>query len=132
MCRISRVCLPPQVLARIALNQQQFDRVLTELMRLFRTNRELLEQRGSLIIRNLCVHLHAENIYIALSAILQKEEDLAFARVMIQVGPPSGQGGGGKGMRRAGCGVDGWGRGRAPPLRKIHARCIDNVCMWGG
>eukprot|EP00501_MAST-03F_sp_TOSAG23-6_P002288 GSMAST32.ASY1.ANO1.2389.1 assembled CDS len=61
-----------------------FERVLTDLIRLFRTNRNLLEQRGSLIIRNLCLHLNSEKIYTTIAKILLHENDLPFARIIIQ------------------------------------------------
>ena len=58
-------------------------------------NRRLLEHRGSLIIRQLSVLLHAQSIYLSLASVLDKEEeeeegggglDLDFVSIMVQVG----------------------------------------------
>lgn len=73
-----------EVLARIACNEPQFLRVLTDITRLFRVDRGLLETRGSMIIRNLCLQLDCEKIYLTFSHILGQQEDLEFASVMIQ------------------------------------------------
>lgn len=61
-----------QVLARISLlSDAEFKRVLDAILQLFSEDRRLLELRGSLIIRNLCVLLNAKSIYISLATILQ-------------------------------------------------------------
>lgn len=60
-----------------------FNKVLVSLLGLFRRDRQLLEDRGSFIIRQLCVLLSAEDIYIGTAVILKAEEDLKFARVMV-------------------------------------------------
>lgn len=60
------------MLARISLlSDDEFKRVLDAILHLFSEDRRLLELRGSLIIRNLCVLLNAKSIYISLAAILQ-------------------------------------------------------------
>mmetsp|Transcript_7055 Transcript_7055/g.20742 ORF Transcript_7055/g.20742 Transcript_7055/m.20742 type:complete len:486 (-) Transcript_7055:688-2145(-) len=60
-----------EVLARISLvNDEEFRRVLDAILHLFFEDRRLLELRGSLIIRNLCVLLNARSIYISLATIL--------------------------------------------------------------
>jgi vacuole morphology and inheritance protein 14 len=53
-----------KVLARISLHEVEFQRVLNDIVDLFSTDRRLLETRGSLIIRRLCVLLNAKSIYI--------------------------------------------------------------------
>ena len=53
------------------LSDDEFKRVLDAILHLFSEDRRLLELRGSLIIRNLCVLLNAKSIYISLAAILQ-------------------------------------------------------------
>lgn len=45
----------------------QFQLVLTEILRLFAKDRKLLETRGSLIIRKLCVLLNAKSVYIRMA-----------------------------------------------------------------
>ena len=42
-------------------------------------------RRGALIIRRLCVLLDAEAVYREFSTILETEDDLDFASVMVQV-----------------------------------------------
>ena len=62
-----------EVLARIALlSEREFQRVLGAVVRLFAQDRRLLEMRGSLIIRNLCVLLNAQSIYVSLALILKE------------------------------------------------------------
>lgn len=78
------VRLDLEVLARIAVNGSQFDNVLENLVRLFSADRKLLESRGSLIIRQLCMLLNGERIYRALAGILQSEQDLDFASLLVQ------------------------------------------------
>ena len=52
---------------RVALDDTRFDLVLTSVMALFQGDRRFLEQRGSLIIRQLCELLDAESIYRAVA-----------------------------------------------------------------
>ncbi|KAG5513603.1 hypothetical protein PMAC_001035 [Pneumocystis sp. 'macacae'] len=46
--------------------------------------RRLLETRGSLIVRQLCIYLKSEKIYCTLAKNLEKDEDLEFASIMVQ------------------------------------------------
>eukprot|EP00752_Nemacystus_decipiens_P010688 g9519.t1 len=73
-----------QVLARISLNEEQFNHVLEEILQLFSQQRRLLETRGGLIIRKLCVLLQPKTIYVALASVLQTNSDLAFIGVMVE------------------------------------------------
>ncbi|XP_045617468.1 protein VAC14 homolog [Procambarus clarkii] len=63
---------------------EYFTRFLQNLLHLFATERNLLEDRGPFIIRQLCVMLNAEDIYQTLAELLQKEENLTFASEMVQ------------------------------------------------
>lgn len=63
---------------------EYFTRFLQNLLHLFATERNLLEDRGPFIIRQLCVMLSAEDIYRTLAELLQKEENLTFASEMVQ------------------------------------------------
>ncbi|CAN0011364.1 unnamed protein product, partial [Phaeothamnion confervicola] len=75
------------MLARISLNESEFNRVLNAVLQLFSAERRLLETRGSLIIRKLCVLLNAKSIYTALAEVLQakqQQHDLAFVSIMVQ------------------------------------------------
>jgi vacuole morphology and inheritance protein 14 len=47
---------------------------MMNLLMLFSTDRRLLEIRGSLIIRQLCLNLNTERIYRTFAEILEKED----------------------------------------------------------
>lgn len=47
---------------------------MMNLLELFSTDRSLLDSRGSLIIRQLCLNLNTEKIYRTFAEILEKEE----------------------------------------------------------
>lgn len=57
---------------------------MVNLLSLFSTDRKLLEARGSLIIRQLCINLNPDRIYRSLAEILERDEDLEFASIMVQ------------------------------------------------
>ncbi|XP_076055843.1 protein VAC14 homolog [Oratosquilla oratoria] len=63
---------------------EYFTRFLQNLLHIFATERNLLEDRGPFIIRQLCVMLSAEDIYRTLAELLLKEENLTFASLMVQ------------------------------------------------
>ncbi|GAA5831231.1 hypothetical protein JCM11251_007801 [Rhodosporidiobolus azoricus] len=67
-----------------AADEEYFPGLMSSLLELFSTDRKLLETRGSLIIRQLCVSLNAERIYRTCAEILEKDEDLEFASIMVQ------------------------------------------------
>ncbi|KAG8824289.1 hypothetical protein FRC18_010555 [Serendipita sp. 400] len=75
-----------QLLSQISTNSDEgyFKSFMLNLLGLFSTDKRLLETRGSLIIRQLCLSLNTERIYRTLAEILEKEEDLAFASNMVQ------------------------------------------------
>lgn len=56
---------------------------MVNVLELFSTDRRLLETRGSLIIRQLCLHLNAEKIFRTLAEILERDDDLEFAGMMV-------------------------------------------------
>lgn len=82
------VLLNLQVLSRISLAQRgdrgvaaqdeteeiQFQLVLNAILNLFAQDRQLLETRGSLIIRKLCVLLNAKSVYIRMAETLSSYE----------------------------------------------------------
>mmetsp|Transcript_10694 Transcript_10694/g.18001 ORF Transcript_10694/g.18001 Transcript_10694/m.18001 type:complete len:722 (+) Transcript_10694:74-2239(+) len=78
------VLIDLQVLAHIALDEVQFNRVLNSLVQLFLADRPLLETRGALVIRKLCSLLDSSSIYMALAAILNEKADLEFVSLMVQ------------------------------------------------
>lgn len=47
---------------------------MVNVLELFSTDRRLLETRGSLIIRQLCLHLNAERIFRTIADILEKDD----------------------------------------------------------
>ena len=65
-----------QLLSQISKNSEDsyFTSFMVNLLQLFCTDRKLLETRGNLIIRQLCVSLSAERIYRTLADCLEKEE----------------------------------------------------------
>ena len=75
-----------QLLSQISKNSDDgyFTSFMVNLLQLFATDRKLLETRGNLIIRQLCVSLSAERIYRTLADCLEKDEDVEFASIMVQ------------------------------------------------
>ncbi|RAL03806.1 uncharacterized protein BO80DRAFT_491563 [Aspergillus ibericus CBS 121593] len=75
-----------QLLSQISRNSDDsyFKSFMVNLLQLFSTDRHLLEVRGNLIIRQLCMNLSPERIYRTLADCLEKEEDIEFASIMVQ------------------------------------------------
>ena len=65
-----------QLLSQISRNSEDsyFTSFMVNLLQLFSTDRHLLEARGNLIIRQLCINLSPERIYRTLAECLEKEE----------------------------------------------------------
>lgn len=65
-----------QLLAQISSSSEDmyFRAFMINLLQLFSTDRRLLETRGSLIIRQLCLTLNTERIFRTFAEILEKEE----------------------------------------------------------
>lgn len=65
-----------QLLAQISSSSEEtyFKAFMMNLLELFGTDRRLLETRGSLIIRQLCLNLNTERIYRTFAEILEKED----------------------------------------------------------
>ncbi|GAB7355443.1 hypothetical protein MBLNU459_g5950t1 [Dothideomycetes sp. NU459] len=74
------------LLSQISKNSDDsyFTSFMVNLLKLFCTDRRLLEVRGNLIIRQLCLNLSAERIYRTLADCLEKDEDVEFASIMVQ------------------------------------------------
>ncbi|XP_012231031.1 protein VAC14 homolog [Linepithema humile] len=66
------------------MQNKYFTKFIVNLLRVFSTDRHLLEERGTFIIRELCILLSAEDIYKTLANILLEEQNLSFACTMIQ------------------------------------------------
>ncbi|KAF9450636.1 ARM repeat-containing protein [Macrolepiota fuliginosa MF-IS2] len=75
-----------QLIAQISSLSEEgyFKAFMHNLLELFSTDRRLLEARGSLIIRQLCLNMNTEKIYRTFAEIVEKEEDLEFASVIVQ------------------------------------------------
>ena len=75
-----------QLLSQISKNSEDgyFTSFMVALLQLFSTDRKLLEVRGNLIIRQLCINLQPERIYRTLADCIEKDEDIEFASIMIQ------------------------------------------------
>ncbi|XP_010554404.1 PREDICTED: protein VAC14 homolog [Tarenaya hassleriana] len=78
------VLLVLEVHAGVAKDAQHFRHLIVFLVHNFRIDNSLLERRGALIIRRLCVLLDAERVYRELSNILEGESELDFASTMVQ------------------------------------------------
>ncbi|KAI1333474.1 vacuole morphology and inheritance protein [Xylariaceae sp. FL0016] len=74
------------LLSQISKNSEDdyFSNFMVSLLQLFSTDRKLLETRGNLIIRQLCMTLSPERIYRTLAEAIEKEEDVEFASIMVQ------------------------------------------------
>ncbi|KAK1363144.1 hypothetical protein POM88_038705 [Heracleum sosnowskyi] len=79
------VLLVLEVHAVIAREPKHFRQLVVFLVHNFIIDNSLLEKRGALIIRRLCVLLDAERVYREVSTILEGESDLDFASIMVQV-----------------------------------------------
>eukprot|EP01029_Cantina_marsupialis_P026747 TRINITY_DN726706_c0_g1_i1.p1 TRINITY_DN726706_c0_g1~~TRINITY_DN726706_c0_g1_i1.p1 ORF type:complete len:744 (+),score=161.86 TRINITY_DN726706_c0_g1_i1:251-2233(+) len=66
------VLLDIEILCRIGANTAQFCPTLHALLCLFARDSELLEKRGNVIIRKLCVALGAERVFLIMANILNK------------------------------------------------------------
>ncbi|CAA7394916.1 unnamed protein product [Spirodela intermedia] len=77
------VLLVLEVHACIARDDLHFRDLVRYLVQNFKIDNSLLEKRGALIVRRLCVLLDAERVYREFSIILEGE-DLDFASVMVQ------------------------------------------------
>lgn len=75
-----------QLLAQISSysDHEYFRSFMANLLSLFSTDRRLLETRGNLIIRQLCLSLDTKRIYCTIADILEHDEDLEFASIMVQ------------------------------------------------
>ena len=74
-----------QLLSQISKNSEDgyFTSFMVNLLQLFCTDRRLLETRGNLIIRQLCVNLSAERIYRQLADCLEKDEVRVYNGVAV-------------------------------------------------
>ena len=75
------------LLSQISKNSDDsyFTSFMVNLLKLFCTDRRLLETRGNLIIRQLCLSLSAERIYRTMADCLERDEDdIEFASIMVQ------------------------------------------------
>ena len=74
------------LLSQISLHSDDsyFTSFMVNLLKLFYTDRRLLETRGNLIIRQLCLTLSAERIYRTMAECIAKDEDVEFASIMVQ------------------------------------------------
>lgn len=63
-----------------------FTSFMVNLLKLFATDRHLLESRGNLIIRQLCLSLSPEKIYRTMADCIERDayEDIEFSSIMVQ------------------------------------------------
>lgn len=76
-----------QLLSQISKNSEDgyFTSFMVNLLQLFCTDRRLLETRGNLIIRQLCMSLSAERIYRTLADCLEKDEVILSALLELAI-----------------------------------------------
>uniref|UniRef100_A0A1B6CSH2 Protein VAC14 homolog n=1 Tax=Clastoptera arizonana TaxID=38151 RepID=A0A1B6CSH2_9HEMI len=67
-----------------SLQNPYFSKFIVSLLDQFRCDRHLLQDRGSFIIRQMCILINPEDIYRTLAEILKVEENLKFATVMVE------------------------------------------------
>ncbi|XP_074645513.1 protein VAC14 homolog [Tubulanus polymorphus] len=80
-------CLEPEVQSLLESTHGMnkfFTKFMMSLLKLFSSDKQLLDERGSFIIRQLALLLNAEDIYRTFSEILLLEPDMKFASQMIQ------------------------------------------------
>jgi len=75
---------PPSTRATSSRVNPYFDKFMFNLLSLFSADRQILEDRGAFVIRQLCILMNSEDIYRSLSDILLQEKDTKFAHHMIQ------------------------------------------------
>jgi vacuole morphology and inheritance protein 14 len=80
-----------QLLAQISSSSEEsyFKAFMVNLLELFSTDRRLLETRGSLIIRQLCLNLNTERIYRTFAEIIEKEDVCIVSLFFIALLMPS-------------------------------------------
>ncbi|XP_017778884.1 PREDICTED: protein VAC14 homolog isoform X2 [Nicrophorus vespilloides] len=81
---IAEVISSPNECAKNAEMNPYYSKFVISLLNSFNSNKSLLDERGSFIIRQLCVLLNAEEIYRTLAKILLKETNLKFASLMVE------------------------------------------------
>lgn len=78
------VLLVLEIHACIARDVQHFRHLVVYLIHSFHSDNMLLEKRGALIVRRLCILLGSERVYREFSTILEGKDDLDFASIMVQ------------------------------------------------
>lgn len=75
-----------QLLSQLSKNSEDnyFSSFMVALLKLFSTDRRLLEIRGNLIIRQLCINLSPERIYRTFADCIERDEDIEFSSIMVQ------------------------------------------------
>lgn len=74
-----------QLLSQMSSSSEEWFNLFTsKLLELFGTDAALFQNRGSLIIRLLCINLSTEKVYKTFAELLEKEEDLKDARTVVQ------------------------------------------------
>lgn len=66
-------------------NEMYFTKFITSLLKLFKDNENLLKTRSNYILRQLCMKLSSEKIYKVMSLIVEKDDDMNFVRMIIQI-----------------------------------------------
>ncbi|XP_018577601.1 protein VAC14 homolog [Anoplophora glabripennis] len=75
---------PKTTNAAVEGSNTYYNKFVISLLNSFNMDKTLLDERGSFIIRQLCVLLNAEDIYRTLAQTLLKEQNLKFASLMVE------------------------------------------------
>uniref|UniRef100_A0A0G4G9J8 Vacuolar protein 14 C-terminal Fig4-binding domain-containing protein n=1 Tax=Chromera velia CCMP2878 TaxID=1169474 RepID=A0A0G4G9J8_9ALVE len=73
-----------QVIAQLAAVGDIFEAAASRLIRLFAEDRRMLESRGRLIFRQLCVHVDVKRLFLTTGKEIEQETDLEFAHQLVQ------------------------------------------------
>lgn len=76
-----------QLLSEISFesDDENFSLFMLDLLDLFKKDQKLLETRGNFILRQLCISLDSKRIYQTLSKVLEKENDVTFVGIIVQI-----------------------------------------------
>ncbi|XP_076259803.1 protein VAC14 homolog isoform X3 [Rhynchophorus ferrugineus] len=80
---IAEVISSPKAANLGAKDNTYYNKFIVSLLTSFSTDKRLLDERGSFIIRQLCLLLNAEDIYKTLADILLNDPNLKFASLMV-------------------------------------------------
>eukprot|EP00927_Polykrikos_kofoidii_P079306 TRINITY_DN76093_c0_g1_i1.p1 TRINITY_DN76093_c0_g1~~TRINITY_DN76093_c0_g1_i1.p1 ORF type:complete len:721 (+),score=133.72 TRINITY_DN76093_c0_g1_i1:126-2288(+) len=82
LAQIMTGCMPEE--DTVDGQSDHFSVVTHKMLRLFAANRQMLESRGRLMIRQLCGHVDPRRLYVTVARAIYQETDLGFAQQLVQ------------------------------------------------